>query len=79
MEELMEQQVSVEEARIGMHGRILRCPLGGNPEDCPLYEVRKWPIEERLVWLDSKTNEEVVALYHRHNDCLEQKMAGQPQ
>ena len=77
----MEQQkasiATVEEARLGMHGRILRCPLGGNPEDCPLYEIRKWPMNERLAWLDSKTDEEVVELYHRHTDCLEHKLAKQ--
>jgi len=71
----MEKQISaIEEARMGMYGRILRCPLGGNPKDCPLYEVRKWPVEERLAWLDSKNDEEVVELYHRHSDCLEYKL-----
>ena len=68
---------TIEEARIGMHGRILRCPLGGNPEDCPLHAVRTWPMEERLDWLESKTDEEVVELYVRHTDCLEHKLAEQ--
>lgn len=74
----MELQPSIiEEARIGMHGRILRCPLGGNPEDCPLHEVRKWPVEERIAWLESRTNEEIVELYAYHTNCLEHKLAEQ--
>jgi hypothetical protein len=63
------------EARIGMHGRILRCPLGGNPPDCPLHEVRTWPIEERVTWLESKSDEEVIELYKRHTECLKCKLA----
>lgn len=70
-----EDAVTVEEARIGMHARILRCPLGGNPEDCPLHNVRVWPVEERLAWLESKTDDEIVELYRRHADCLEFKLA----
>ena len=62
-----------EEARVGMHARILRCPLGNNPRDCPLYEVRKKPMEERLAWLAAKSDEEIVDLYNRHIDCLEFK------
>ena len=75
----MELQASIiEEARMGMHGRILRCPLGGNPEDCPLHDVRTWPMEERVVWLESSTNQEVVKLYNYHINCLEEKLAKQP-
>ncbi|MEN8173468.1 MAG: hypothetical protein ABFS03_11395 [Chloroflexota bacterium] len=71
---MTQQHISAEEARVGMHGRILRCPLGDNPEDCPLYEIRKWPMEKRLDWLNSRTDEEIIALYSRHNDCLEHKL-----
>lgn len=67
--------VTIEEARVGMHARILRCPMGGNPEDCPLHNVREWPMEERIAWLEAKTDEEVVELYRRHTDCLEFKLA----
>ncbi len=66
--------VIIEDARIAMYARILRCPLGDNPEDCPLYEVRKWPVERRLAWLNSTTDEEVVELFNRHCECLEFKL-----
>ena len=71
----MELQTSlIEEARVGMQARILRCPLGDNPEDCPLHEVRQWPVEERLAWLEAVTDEEVVELFKRHCECLEYKL-----
>lgn len=69
--------VIVEEARIGMHARILRCPVSDNPKDCPLHEVRKWPMEQRLDWLNSKSDEAVVALFQRHIHCMETKLSGQ--
>ena len=64
----------VEEAKFALHGRVLRCPLGGNPEDCPMYEIRKLPVEERCAGLESQTREEMVALYEQHNQCLECKL-----
>ena len=67
------KSTNIEDARIGMHGRILRCPLGENPEDCPLHEVRKWPVKKRLSWLESKTDEEVLGLYNYHLNCLDRK------
>jgi hypothetical protein len=64
------KSVKTEEAWIAMHGRILRCPLGNNPKDCPLHEIRKLPVEERLTWLNSKTSEEVQQLFRQHLECL---------
>jgi hypothetical protein len=64
----------VDEARFALHGRILRCPLGGNPIECPLHDIRKLPMEDRVAWLEAQPDEEVVELYHLHNACLECKM-----
>jgi len=72
------ETIIIEEARVGMHARILRCPLGDNPTDCPLYEVRKWPMEKRLAWLDAMTDEETIDLFHRHTDCQKHKMEKRP-
>ena len=73
MELAARETVEAEEAWIALHGRILRCPLGGNPEDCPLHEIRKMPIEDRLTWINSKTDEEIKELLMQHIDCLEKK------
>ncbi len=64
----------IEEAQVEMHARILRCPIGDNPKECPLHEVRKWPLEDRLAWLHKKSDEEIIDLYAHHTDCLEFKI-----
>jgi len=66
--------IKMSEARLAMHGRILRCSLEGNPEDCPLYELRRLPVEERLAWLASKTDKELERLLSYHTKCLDQKV-----
>ena len=69
-----EQSEEVQTASLTMHGRILRCPIENNPDDCPLHTVRQLPIGERVAWLKSKTDDEVVALYVQHIDCLNKKV-----
>ena len=64
----------VDEARFALDGRILRCPFGENPIECPLHELRKQPVEDRLAWLESKSDEEVVDLYRLHTDCMACKL-----
>lgn len=68
----------MSEARLAMHGRILRCPMGTNPQDCPLYKIRLLPIEERIAWLAEKTDEEVEALFQYHIKCLDKKTGSGP-
>ena len=63
--------------RVAMQGRILRCPLGDNPEDCPLHAIRLLPVEKRVAWLDSKSDEEVIALFSYHVGCLDEKVVGE--
>lgn len=63
-----------QEARLALHGRILRCPLGGNPPDCPLHGIRKLPLEDRIAWLESRTDDETIDLYQLHKKCLQCKL-----
>jgi len=62
------------EARFAFHGLVLRCPFGGNPPDCPLYVVRMLPVEERMEWLETKSDAELDLLYDAHNECMEYKL-----
>ena len=73
----------VEDAKFSLHGRILRCPLGENPEDCPLHEIRKLPVEDRIAWLESNTDEEIIArmmipLCIEVVRCIEEKIVASP-
>ena len=69
---------SAEAARIALSGRLLRCPLGNNPADCPLHDVRQMPVEERITWLESLSNDEVIAFYLQHVRCLKSKVGRDP-
>jgi len=71
-----EKSEEAQTARLAMHGRILWCPVEKNPADCPLFTIRQLPVEERIAWLKSKTDDEVVTLYAKHIDCLDKKVTG---
>lgn len=58
-----------------MYGRILRCPVEDQPEDCPLKSVREMSVEERIAWMESKTDDELVELHLHHKRCLAQKLS----
>jgi len=64
-----------EEARIYLQARLLRCPFGGNPVDCPLHHIRKRPMQERYAWLEEQSDQQVVELYRYHEVCAERKLA----
>lgn len=71
-------KTEVSVARLALHGRILRCPVAENPKDCPLYEIRLLPIEKRIEWLNSKSEEQVEALYSYHIRCMDKKLSANP-
>ncbi|MEE9369084.1 MAG: hypothetical protein V3V05_09515 [Pontiella sp.] len=60
----------IEQARMTMYGRILRCPMKVIPEDCPLNKIRTRPITERVEWIESKSDSEIVELYQHHTKCI---------
>ncbi len=59
-----------------MPGLLYECPMGGNPNDCPLYEIRKLPYLERVQWAKSMSDEQLLDIYHYHKSCLGVKEAG---
>lgn len=62
------------EARLGLHGRILRCPLGDSTATCPLNHIRELPVQDRIEWLDSRSDAEVIELFSYHNNCQEERL-----
>lgn len=50
------------------------CPLDRcNPPDCPLYQLRKRKMAERLKWLQALDEDDVVYLTSYHYVCLTTK------
>lgn len=58
----------------------LCCPHDrGNPCFCPLYMIRKMPLEQRFAWLKSQSEVDLISLLDRHAICLaDLKRAGVP-
>ena len=69
-------KAEVADARMAMYARIIRCPLEITPEDCPLKEIRKMPMEERVIWIESKSDREIVELFQHHVKCLKENLSG---
>ena len=52
------------------------CPLaGGNPEDCPLYLLRKMERPQRLEWFSALNEDDLVYLAAYHHVCLDIRAA----
>lgn len=47
------------------------CPLHqGNPEDCPLFPLRKMLPEQRLRWFDALAEDDLIYLAAYHHVCF---------
>jgi hypothetical protein len=52
-------------------GLSMRCPFDqSNPCECPFFEVRQMPLDERYRWAKSLSEAEVEAVCDRHWACL---------
>ena len=51
------------------------CPFHrSNPEECPLFELRKMKPAQRLQWFDALAEDDLVYLATYHHICLSTKM-----
>ena len=51
----------------------IECPMGDAKQDCPLAELRKLPLEEKLVMVDSMSAKKLNELLQHHYDCFESR------
>jgi hypothetical protein len=53
----------------------MQCPVEhSNPEDCPLFYVRKMELPRRLEWFNSLTEDDLVYLNSYHCVCANIKI-----
>ena len=51
------------------------CPFDQtNPEDCPLFSLRKWAPRKRLRWFNALNENDVVYLAAYHHICFATRM-----
>ena len=53
-----------------LYNLAIMCPIDVNPDYCPLHEIRKLPMDERMKWIDGLTHEKRVQLYLNHKQCM---------
>jgi hypothetical protein len=64
------------ELRASLFSLAVACPVDEcNPEDCPLFAVRKMKPAQRLQWLDALSETDLSYLATYHHVCLKTKLA----
>lgn len=62
--------------RAGVLALVEVCPAAEcNPQDCPLYLLRKKKPAERMAWFNSLSGEDLAYLAAYHYVCLNIKLA----
>jgi hypothetical protein len=57
-----------------MIGLAMECPFDGtNPCTCPLHEIRKKSLAERLKWAQKLSEDDAFSILTFHKECLNQK------
>lgn len=64
-------ELTAEEKRIWVKGLLIRCPYGLGKEilNCPFRELRKLPLNERMLRINSLPDEEIAELFQYHQEC----------
>jgi hypothetical protein len=66
------------ELRDSLVGLTEACPFHqDNPEDCPLFQLRKMEPVKRLEWFDALTGDDLAYLATYHHVCFATKVAAQ--
>ena len=61
----------IRDSRAWIKGLVMGCPFGEAQVDCPLKNIRKKPLAERLSYVNNLTDSEVSAILLHHRQCLE--------
>jgi hypothetical protein len=64
------------ELRVDLVELAEACPYDNcNPEDCPLFALRKLPVADRMRWVNALTDKDLVYLSTYHYVCLDTKLS----
>ena len=69
-----------DEIRICLISLAEACPVDGcNPEDCPLYLLRKMKCDRRLAWINALEEDDLPYLALYHHVCMDLKLLSKSQ
>ena len=61
----------VEAVKVTLLGLAVRCPIDEeNLEHCPLYRIRKLPLEDRFQWVENLSHGARLKICMEHAVCL---------
>lgn len=55
---------------------VIECPIGGNPESCPFFEIRKLHLKDRIAWVNKRDYHDHLEIYLHHKQCLAKSEKG---
>jgi len=58
-----------DKKRIWARGLLVECPFKAPLKDCPLKEVRKLPIKQRIAKVDEMSDADLDAVLAHHWEC----------
>jgi hypothetical protein len=53
---------SLNNSRVMLIELIDECPLVVNPNDCPLHERRQLPMDEKVKWVNPRSNDKCLQI-----------------
>jgi hypothetical protein len=65
----------LEAARAKLVDLLIGCPLEDNPPDCPLSGKRGLPFAERVAWVQTLAEAELLKIYAAHCRCMKAKLS----
>ncbi|MBL4575253.1 MAG: hypothetical protein JKY51_04030, partial [Opitutaceae bacterium] len=70
----------IQKLRSGVFNLSVACPYTqGNPQECPLCKIRKRPLKDRYIWVQSLSAKKAEQILTHHKCCLEDKENGTEQ
>jgi len=56
-------------------GLAVGCPLDNRSDGCQLKCTRRGSIDDKIAWVESLDESEILALYTLHHDCFSASLA----
>ena len=67
-------EAQCEELRANLIALTSNCPVDHcNPADCPLFELRRMGLQERVKWFNALGEDDLMYLATYHHVCLHLK------
>ena len=63
-----------QEKRAWAKALLVKCPFGLEIDSCPLREVRKLPLSDRMALVNNMSDKEIDSIVQYHKDCQKTRL-----